>query len=125
MGLRPRFTTPLTRVRDSFARYLVRPLKVLPPRARLFVGFVILVLITTLLLVSGYSSSFAEEYKEGDVVRRTVVAPADINTIDVVETERRRNVAREHTAPYLILIPHARPAPPRFSCSLGRSQTTS
>lgn len=99
MGLRPRFTTPLTRVRDSFARYLVRPLKVLPPRARLFVGFVVLVLITTLLLVSGYSSSFAEEYKEGDVVRRTVVAPADINTIDVVETERRRNLARENTRP--------------------------
>jgi len=52
-----------------------------------------------LLLVSGYSSSLAEDYKEGEVVRRTVVAPADINTIDVAETERRRNAAREATRP--------------------------
>lgn len=99
MGLRPRFTTPLTRARDSFAKYLVRPLHVLPPRARLFVGFAVLVIVTTLLLVSGYSSSLAEDYKEGEVVRRTVVAPADINTIDVAETERRRNAAREATRP--------------------------
>lgn len=99
MGLRPRFTTPLTRARDSFARYLVRPLKLLPPRARLFVGCALLVVITTLLLVSGYSSGFAEDYKEGDVVRRTVVAPADINTIDLAETERRRAAARENTRP--------------------------
>jgi len=99
MGLRPRFTTPLTRARDAFARYLVRPLKLLPPRGRLFVGFAVLVIVTTLLLVSGYSSSIAEDYKEGEVVRRTVVAPADINAIDVVETERRRNVARDNTRP--------------------------
>ncbi len=99
MGLRPRFTTPLTRARDAFARYLVRPLKVLSPRGRLFVGFAVLVIVTTLLLVSGYSPSVAEDYKEGEVVRRTVVAPADINTIDVVETERRRNVARDNTRP--------------------------
>ena len=99
MGLRPRFETPLTRARDSIARYLVRPLRLLPPRGRLFVGFALLVIVTTLLLVSGYPSSFAEDYKEGDVVRRNVVAPADINTIDVVETERRRNSAREATRP--------------------------
>lgn len=99
MGLRPRFETPLTRARDSLVRYLLRPLRDLPPRAQLFVGFAFLVLITTLLLVSGYSSSFAEDYKEGEIVRRTVVAPSDINTIDVAETERRRTAARENTRP--------------------------
>lgn len=97
MGLRPRFETPLTRARDAVARYLVRPLNVLPPRARLFVGYALLVLVTTALLMSGYSSGFAEDYNEGDVVRRNVVAPSDINTINIAETERRRAAAREST----------------------------
>ena len=99
MGLRPRFETPLTRARDAVARYLVRPLNVLPPRARLFVGYAFLVLVTTALLMSGYSSGFAEDYNEGDVVRRNVVAPSDINTINIAETERRRAAARESTRP--------------------------
>lgn len=99
MGLRPRFETPLTRARDSLARYLMRPLRVLPPRGRFFVGYAFLVVVTTLLLLSGYSSSFSEEYKEGEVVRRNVVSPADINTIDIAETEKRRTAARERTRP--------------------------
>ena len=99
MGFRPRFTTPLTQARDAFARYLVRPFKVFQPRTRLIVGFAFLVVITTLLLLSGYSTSFSEDYKEGDIVRRTVVAPADITTTDILETERRRDLAREATRP--------------------------
>jgi cyclic-di-AMP phosphodiesterase PgpH len=99
MGLRPRFTTPLSRARDAFARYLVRPFEVFKPRTRLLVGFAFLVVITTLLLVAGYSSGFSEEYKVGDIVRRTVVAPADISAIDQVETDKRRAVARESARP--------------------------
>ncbi|MCM3901091.1 MAG: HDIG domain-containing protein [Pyrinomonadaceae bacterium] len=99
MGLRPRFTTPLSRARDAFARYLVRPFELFQPRTRLLVGFAFLVIVTTLLLLSGYSSGFSEEYKEGEIVRRTVVAPADITTTDILETEKRRAVARESTRP--------------------------
>lgn len=99
MGLRPRFTTPLTQARDAFARYLVRPFEVFEPRTRLLVGFAFLVIVTSLLLFSGYSSGFSEAYKEGDIVRRTVVAPADITTTDILETERRRDSARETTRP--------------------------
>jgi putative nucleotidyltransferase with HDIG domain len=99
MGLRPRFTTPLTRARDAFARYLVRPFEVFQPRTRLLVGFAFLVIVTTLLLLSSYSSGFSEDYKEGEIVRRTVVAPADITTTDILETEKRRAAARDSTRP--------------------------
>ncbi|MFN2513035.1 MAG: HD family phosphohydrolase [Pyrinomonadaceae bacterium] len=99
MGLRPRFTTPLTRARDAFVRYLVRPFEVFQPRTRLLVGFAFLVIVTTLLLLSSYSSGFSENYKQGDIVRRTVVAPADITTTDALETEKRRAAARESTRP--------------------------
>ena len=99
MGLRPRFTTPLSRARDAFARYLLRPFEIFQPRTRFLVGFAFLVIVTTLLLISGYSSGFSEDYEEGDIVKRTVVAPADITTTDILETEKRRAAARESTRP--------------------------
>ncbi len=98
MGLRPRFTTPLTRARDAFVRYFVRPFDAVQPQTRFVLGFILLVIVTMLLLID-YSAGFTEQYKEGDVVRRTVVSPADITTIDFAETEKRRATARELTRP--------------------------
>jgi cyclic-di-AMP phosphodiesterase PgpH len=99
MGRRPRFTTPLTRVRDALLRYVVRPLDVFSPNVRFAIGFSLLTLITALLLFSNYSAAFSANYKEGDVVKATVVSPADITTEDKTETERRRELARETTRP--------------------------
>src|SRR5688572_20100207 len=102
MGFRPRFTTPLSRARDAFVRRLLRPFEFFQPGTRLLVGFAFLVVVTTLLLFSGYSSGFSENYKDGDIVRRTVVAPADITTADIRSEERRvgkecrSRVARDH-----------------------------
>jgi putative nucleotidyltransferase with HDIG domain len=69
------------------------------PRTRFLIGCTVLVLLTTLLLVSSYSSTFSETYKEGDVLGRTVIAPADLTTVDVAETEKRRDAARDATRP--------------------------
>ncbi|HEV7680474.1 MAG TPA: HDIG domain-containing protein [Pyrinomonadaceae bacterium] len=99
MALRPRFTTPFSRVRDLVSQYVVRPFKIFNPRTRLFIGFGFLVAITVPLLVSSYSSGYAQDYREGEVIRGNVVAPADVNGIDIVETERRRNAARQATRP--------------------------
>src|SRR6266852_5849973 len=102
MGRRPRFTTPLTRVRDALARYVVRPLDVFSRTVRLIIGFSVLVVITTLLLFTNYSSNLAVNYKEGEVVKATVVSPADITTVDLAETERRRAAGREATRPIFV-----------------------
>lgn len=99
MGIRPRFATPLTQARDAFGKYLVRPFKILQPKTRFLIGFGFLVLVTTLLLSSGYSSSFTEDYKEGDIVRRTIVAPSDLTSVDISETEKRRAAARDAVRP--------------------------
>src|SRR6266545_2424174 len=99
MGIRPRFKTPFSEARDTLARFLIRPLEVFRPETRLVVGFVFLVLITTLLLLNRYSAGLSQDYKESDIVSRTVVAPEDITTVDLKETERRRNAAREATRP--------------------------
>jgi cyclic-di-AMP phosphodiesterase PgpH len=97
MGLRPRFTTPFSQARDRLVKYLVRPFEQFHPQTRLYIGFVGLTVVTTLLLLTSFGSGFSANYKEGEVVSRTVVSPSDISTIDLSETERRKNAARETT----------------------------
>ena len=99
MALRPRFTTPFGRARDAALQYALRPLRVFQPRTRFLIGFGFLVLVTTALLLSNYSTGFSADYREGDIVRGSVVARADISGFDIVETERRRNAARQAARP--------------------------
>ncbi len=99
MGLRPRFKTPLSQTRDAVLQFFVRPFYALEPRTRFLIGFGFLVIITTLLLSHTYWPGFSEDYKEGDIVRRTVVAPSDITIVDITETEKRREAARAAARP--------------------------
>jgi hypothetical protein len=99
MGLRPRFKTPSSQVRDKLLAYAIRPLRVFQPRTRFLIGCAILVTLTTLLLITDYSSGFGENYKEGEVLSREIVAPADITAVDQAETERRKQAARDATRP--------------------------
>lgn len=99
MGLRPRFKTPFSQARDKLLAYLIRPIKVFQPRTRFLIGCAILVTLTTALLITDYSSGFTENYKEGEVLARDIVAPADITAVDEAETERRKVAAREATRP--------------------------
>ena len=95
MGLRPRFKTPVSQVRDKLLAYALRPFMVFQPRTRFWIGCAILVTLTTLLLMTSYSSGFNDTYKEGEVLGRDIVAPSDITAVDEAETERKRVVARE------------------------------
>ncbi|HZI62560.1 MAG TPA: HDIG domain-containing protein [Pyrinomonadaceae bacterium] len=99
MGLRPRFKTPFSQARDQLIVYAMRPLRMFKPRTRFLIACTALVLLTTLLLINPHSSSVNENYKEGDVLTRTIVVPADITAIDLAETESRKTAARENTRP--------------------------
>ena len=99
MAIRPRFTTPFSRARDAIIRALLKPLNVLQPRTLFLIGFGLLVVLTVPLLLGSFSSGSAQEYKEGDVVRESVVARTESTGIDIAETERRRNAARDATRP--------------------------
>ncbi|HYJ85305.1 MAG TPA: HDIG domain-containing protein [Pyrinomonadaceae bacterium] len=99
MARRPRFTTPFSRARDLLTQYAMRPLNAFQPRTQLIIGFMFLVAVTTGLLFTGSSSGFSEEYKEGEVVRGNVIARSDITAVDIAETEKRRNAARQATRP--------------------------
>src|SRR6185369_4209972 len=97
MGLRPRFKTPFSQARDKAVAYAIRPMMYFRPRTRFLIGCGILVLLTTLLLLSSRSTGFTENYRLGDVLTRSVVAPNDLTAVDTVETERRKAAARETT----------------------------
>ena len=87
---RLRHISPVQRARNALLRMLkTRPFSWLSPTTQFYIGFAALVLITALLLANTYSRSTLEAYKEGDVVHRTVSSPADIASVDELETEKR------------------------------------
>lgn len=96
---RPRFNARSNAVREFASRYIVSPFKWFSPRTRYRVGFMLLIITTTLLLINTRSRVSIEPYKLGDVVVRTVIAPADIEGVDVTETERQRAAARQAILP--------------------------
>src|ERR1044072_5160854 len=97
MGFRPRFKTPFSQARDKLLAYLYRPLLVFQPRTRFLIGCSVLVVLTTLLLLTNRASSFNENYKLGEVLGRSIVAPSDLTAVDQAETDRLKNIAREST----------------------------
>ncbi|MDX6695395.1 MAG: extracellular, partial [Blastocatellia bacterium] len=96
---RPRFTSSFDRARDAALGFVLRPLKWFSPATQFALGFLLLVVATTFLLTNAYSRSAVEDYKEGEVVRRTVISPADIPVVDVTEMARRKAQARESSRP--------------------------
>jgi cyclic-di-AMP phosphodiesterase PgpH len=103
---RPRFKSRSNAVRDLASRYIVSPFKWFSPRKRYAAGFLLLVLITTLLLINTRSRVSIEPYKPGEVVVRTVIAPADIEGVDLAETERQRAAARKAIPPVFKFDPN-------------------
>jgi len=87
---RPIFTTRLTRARNVAARVLARPLSWLGPTTQFIIAFTCLSIATTFLLSHTHTQAPMEMYREGDVVRTSVIAPADIGYEDPQLTEAAR-----------------------------------
>ncbi len=87
-----------------FAKYRNKMLKRIKferitSRQKFWVGFVFLSFFTTLLLDNPFFRSTGESYKEGDVVRETIISPADISATDDEETARMREAAKNSIRP--------------------------
>jgi putative nucleotidyltransferase with HDIG domain len=96
---RPRFTSKLDRARNAALEFFVRPFKWFRPTTRFFIVYGLFVITTTLLLVNANSRAVTETYQEGEVIRRTIISPADISVTDWAETEKRRAAAKETARP--------------------------
>jgi putative nucleotidyltransferase with HDIG domain len=96
---RQSFTSPLERARNAVLRFVLRPYKWFAPSKRFYIVYGFFVVVTTLLLINAHSRGFVENYEVGDIIRRTVIAPADISITDWAETEKRRVAAKEDARP--------------------------
>lgn len=84
---RPKFTNRFTDARNSVVQRLVRLRDWFRPTTLFLVGFTFLTLVTTLLLAQIHTQLTAQVYNEGDIVRASVVSPADITAVDGHATE--------------------------------------
>lgn len=76
------------------------PLGVVSPTARFWIGFALLCLLTAILIQNPVWQSAGENfYKEGDIAREAIIAPADIYFVDEAATERDRETARAAIRP--------------------------
>lgn len=99
-------TPPPTRWRKAAWSVVSRPFGSLTDQQRFWLGFAFLCIVTTLLLNNPLWRAAGETaYKEGDIARETIVAPADIHFVDEKETERVREAARQKVRPIFFAEP--------------------
>jgi putative nucleotidyltransferase with HDIG domain len=102
---RPNLVSPVGRAQNAALNFVTRPFKWFSPRARFIITFISFVIITTLLLSNPFSRAPVEDYKEGDVVRRTIYATTDIAGVDTTASEKRRREATEAVRPIFTYDP--------------------
>lgn len=83
-------------VRDNISL----PFNKLSENQKFWIGFAFLCLITTFLINNPFwRAGFAEQYKEGDIARESIISPADIYVTDTEETDRRRQTIQKSVRP--------------------------
>ena len=82
------------------------PLDRVTPARWFWIGFAFLVLVTTLLIQNPIWQTAGENvYREGDIAREAIIAPADIYFIDETATERERETVRASVRPIFLYDP--------------------
>ncbi|MGH7784166.1 MAG: hypothetical protein ACREO5_10045, partial [Candidatus Binatia bacterium] len=93
-------TPAVTKWRKRIFEGFWKPLKLLSPDQRFWVGFAFLCIVTTLLVYNPFWRSAGEQtYKEGDISRENIIAPADIYFTDDAATDRKRTEAKDAIKP--------------------------
>lgn len=98
----PNLTSPFAKTRARVVHFFSAPFEKLSDGQRFWLGFAVLSLITTLLLQNPFRQNVSETYKEGEILRQSIVSPADISVINIEETNAIREAARESIRPIFI-----------------------
>lgn len=101
---KPVFVTRFATARNSVLRVISRRFNWFRPITRFIIGFTLLTLVTTLLLVRTRSQIPTEMYREGDVVRTSVISPADITIEDTRAVETPQATPPNAVVPPIISI---------------------
>jgi cyclic-di-AMP phosphodiesterase PgpH len=95
----PDLSSPFSKARKKFGGYVSRPFENFTKRQIFWTGFAVLCLVTTFLINNPFWRSSAEQYKEGDIARESILSPADITVTDADATEAKREEARQKVKP--------------------------
>jgi cyclic-di-AMP phosphodiesterase PgpH len=100
----PNLSSPAAKLRKRLAQFFARPLQNLSQRQIFWGGFVLLTVLTTLLIQNPlWRGTGDQQYREGDIVRESIIAPADISATDLEETENLRQAMRDSVRPIFTL----------------------
>lgn len=92
--------SPLTRWREKAVAAALKPLERFSETQKFWVGFGLLCLFTTLLIHNPLWRATGEQiYKEGDIARESIIAPADVYFTDTEESDRLRLEAKKSVKP--------------------------
>jgi cyclic-di-AMP phosphodiesterase PgpH len=91
--------SPFTKIRKSVNKFFTRTFENFTTVQRFWAGFAFLCILTTLLINNPFWRASGEQYKEGDIVRESIISPADITVTDEDATADRRKAAREKVPP--------------------------
>ena len=92
--------TPFERRREKLFELLAGPFRRLSADQQFWIGFACLCLFTTLLIHNPLWRASGEQlYKEGEIARESIIAPADVYFTDVEESDRLRLEARNAVKP--------------------------
>ena len=92
--------SPLTRWREAAVAALLKPLVRFSDGQKFWMGFASLCLLTTLLIHNPLWHATGEQsYKEGDIARESIIAPADVFFTDSEESDRLKIAAKNTVKP--------------------------
>lgn len=98
----PDLAPPFAKTRQRLVQFFSRPFQKMTPSQKFWTGFIFLSLITTILLQNPFRQTVNESYKEGEILRQSIISPADISVVNAEETEALQKAAREAIRPIFI-----------------------
>jgi len=92
--------SPVTRLRERVFEFLAKPFSRLSMGQQFWLGFAVLCLLTTFLIHNPFWRAAGEQqYKEGDIARSSIIAPADVNFVDTYESDQLKLEAKRLVKP--------------------------
>ena len=98
--------TPQAKFGNQLLRYFWQPLQRLPSNIKLYLGVTFLTLATTLLIANPYTRSGGEQYKEGEILRQSIISPADIIIVDEAASEAAKEAVADAVRPIFLFEPN-------------------
>lgn len=100
----PNLTTPSAKLQKRLNDIFIQPFRRLSANQLFWGGFVLLTLATTFVIQNPFwRARGGEIYREGDIVRESIISPADITYTDYDETEKVLETLRDSVKPIFTL----------------------